>query len=66
MLTFFRYWLGVILAFGSLGFYEKRGHFPFLKAKSRSNEVDVVDSDDQSSQDHVAGDKGIHVSENPA
>lgn len=59
------YWLGVIIAFGSLGFYEKRGHFPLLKAKVRSDDGDVVDSDDQASQDREEGDKSVHVTAKP-
>lgn len=58
------YWLGVMIAFGSLGYYEKVGHFPLLKARSRSNEDDAVESD-QTSQEMVEGDKGVHVTSSP-
>lgn len=65
VLAYNLYWLGVIAAFGLLGFYEKRGHYPFMKAKVRSDDVDVVDSsDDQASQDRVEG-KTVHVTSNP-
>lgn len=49
------YWLAVIVAFLSLGFYEKRGRFPLMKAKQRSNSSDV--DSDQTSQDHVEDEK---------
>jgi high-affinity iron transporter len=32
------YWLVIIIAFGCLGFYEKRGHWPLMKAKARAGD----------------------------
>lgn len=65
MISYNLYWLGVILAFGTLGFHEKRGHFPLLKAKARSDDIVEVDSDDQASQEGKAGSKGVHVTSSP-
>jgi high-affinity iron transporter len=48
------YWVAVIVAFASLGYYEKRGHWPLMKAKRQNSED--VDSD-QVSQDHIEHEK---------
>lgn len=57
ILSYNLYWLAVIAAFGVLGFHEKRGHYPFLKAKVRLEDVEVVESDDQASLDRLDADK---------
>lgn len=59
VLAYNLYWLTVIVAFGALGYYERRGHWPFLKAKaqhSASSDDENVDSD-QTSQDRVETEK---------
>lgn len=50
------YWLAVIVSFLTLGFYEKRGHWPFMKATERSNSSNGFESD-QTSEDRGFGDK---------
>ncbi|EGP90546.1 unnamed protein product [Zymoseptoria tritici ST99CH_1A5] len=57
------YWLAIIIAFGSLGFYEKRGHWPLMKAKAKAPSVDSEGAEsDSTSQDHAEKDKtGVHV-----
>lgn len=52
VLAYNLYWLAVIVAFACLGFYEKRGHWPLMKAKRQGS--DAFDSDETS--DH--GDQG--------
>ncbi|CAK3857621.1 plasma membrane iron permease [Lecanosticta acicola] len=51
------YWLVVIIAFAVLGFYEKRGHWPFMKAKPQtpSDDEEAADSDQTSRDDEKKG-----------
>lgn len=49
------YWLVVIIAFVSLGYYEKRGHWPLMKAKSQPSDDEAVDSDQTSRDDEKKG-----------
>lgn len=50
------YWVLVMVSFASLRYYEKRGHWPFMKAKARSADSETVDSD-SSSQDIAEAEK---------
>ena len=56
VLAYNLYWLAVIVAFGALGFYEKKGHLPFMKRKASSSDSEAMDSD-QTSQDRVEDEK---------
>lgn len=60
VLAYNLYWVAVIVAFGALGYYEKRGHWPFLKAKARASDDETVDSD-QTSQDQFETEKNAGV-----
>ncbi|GIZ46385.1 hypothetical protein CKM354_000951200 [Cercospora kikuchii] len=55
VLAYNLYWLAVIVAFLSLGFYEKRGHWPLMQSKLPSQQSDV--NSDHLSEDHVADEK---------
>lgn len=62
VLAYNLYWIAVIVAFGALGFYEKKGHWPFLKAKTRVSDHENVDSD-STSQDRIETEKKSGVVE---
>lgn len=62
VLAYNLYWITVIVAFGALGYYEKRGHWPFLKAKAHGGDDENVDSD-QASQDRMDIEKKTGVVE---
>ncbi|EME47221.1 hypothetical protein DOTSEDRAFT_21018 [Dothistroma septosporum NZE10] len=51
VLAYDLYWLAVIVAFGILGFYEKRGHYPLMKRKAAASDDEAVDSDSTSQKD---------------
>jgi high-affinity iron transporter len=55
------YWLCIIIAFGSLGFYEKRGHWPFMKARARAADAEEVESDGTSQEGVVEVKDGVQV-----
>lgn len=57
VLSYNLYWLCVMAAFGSLGFYEKHGRWPLMKAKAKSSDDEAMESDEVS--DHDREDKKI-------
>ena len=54
MLSYNLYWLAVIVAFASMGYYEKYGHWPMMK-KSKSSTIEDSSSGGGKSDD-VSGD----------
>ena len=44
------YWMAVIAAFGSLGYSEKYGHWPFMQAPAKTVDAEAAESDQTSEE----------------
>lgn len=59
VLSYNLYWLVVILAFASMRYYEREGHWPLIKAKAKVAEDQKYGSDDDSQQGTVIDESAI-------